>query len=214
MDVIGNVNGKPPVFNDVLAFVYSKIKLCTSNSLVSVISTYYPAEDLKEARDILFALVDPNGHLPRLPNLACAVVIHMTNSYDILDYSFLALDLNHIPCVDLLDEEAVTMFMEKHKVQKQLQQVLAEQTNVREQLVIIADQLARIRDEKQVRHQNNLKPPQDLQCPTPQTQVTTSSPPADRSPRPTRRSAEAEDSPRTMAQVVRQHVPIQGTHRG
>ena len=123
MDGIGNVNGKPPVFNDIIAYVYSKVKLCTPFTLINVISSYYPTEDLQEARDILFALMDPNGDLPRQPstsNLAFAIVTYVNDRYDALNYTFLALDLNHIPCVDLIDEESIRIFMEQHKVQRQL----------------------------------------------------------------------------------------------
>ena len=211
MDDIGNINGKPPVFNDVLAFVYSKMKLCTTSTLVSVISAYYPPEDLKEARDILFALVDPQGHLPRLPNLGCAVVFHMADKYDILHYSFLALDLNHVPCVDVMDKNAVEMFMEHHKVEQQLQAVLAEQAEVRAQLLRISDQLARIHDGKMARHQQVLSSPSDHHCPTPRTQAATSqitSPPTDKSPRPLSPGvSEGAEAPRTLAQVVKQHAP-------
>ena len=175
MEGIGKVNGKPPVFNDVLAFVHSKIKLCRTNTLLSVISTYYPPEDLEEARDILFALVDPNGHLPRLPTLASAIVFHMSEKYDILDYSFLALDLNHIPSVDLIDDDAVTMFMEKHKVQRQLQEVLAEQAQVKAQLAIITDKLDRIHQAKRSGQQQHTRTSSEMQPTTPQVQK---SPPA------------------------------------
>ena len=63
MDEERKINGRTPVFNDVLAFVHSKVKLCTECTLVDVISTFYPIEDLEEAKNILFDLIDPQGKL-------------------------------------------------------------------------------------------------------------------------------------------------------
>ena len=78
------------------------------------------------------------------------IVIHLHDNYDVLDYIFMALDLNHIPCMDIFDTEAVTLFMRQHQVQKQLQQVFAEQTQVKAELESITQKLVRIEEEKLV----------------------------------------------------------------
>ena len=194
MDADGKINGKTPVFNDILAFVYSKLKLFDISTLVGVITAYYSIEDLREARDLLYFLLDPNGYLPRLPNkcnLSCGIVFHLNDEYDDLQWIFLALDLNKIPSIDS-DEEESFLFKEQHEVSLQLQQVLAEQVQVKEQLALIADQLGRIHKKEQcnittISTQNEDQPdkPLDKQ----------------------RQALRSKDSERTFSSVVQHHAP-------
>ena len=131
--------------------MYSKVKLFDVRTLVGVIAAYYSTEDLMEARDLLYFLVDPNGHLQRLPkkcNLACGVVFHLNDNYDKLDWIFLALDLNRVPHIDGTDEESLMMPQEQYDVCNHLEQVLTEQSQVKAQLALIAEQLKCIREQK------------------------------------------------------------------
>ena len=229
MDDIGNINGKPAVFNDILAYVHSKVKLCTPFTLINVISSFYATEDLQEARDILSALLNPQGDLPRQPNitnLAYSIVTRFTDKYDELNYSFLALNLNHIPYLDLIDEEAIRIFLERHKVQRQLQEVLAEQVHVKEQLALINEKLLRMNDvgmakQKQTEPKANQAQGNKAQSsrspsessPSPQTyqnktksnqssslhSLSPSTGPSD--------EGDTAQSPRTLADIVKRHVP-------
>ena len=84
MEQIGYINGKHRVFNYILPYVYSKSKLCSSFNLVNVISSFYPSENLQEARVVLFALVDPLGEVSRLPsksNLVYSAAYQLTDRY-------------------------------------------------------------------------------------------------------------------------------------
>ena len=124
MDKDGKINGKIPVFNDILAFVFSKVKYFEARTLVQVISEYYSVEDLREARDLLYFLIDPQGYLPRLPNkcnLACGVVCQLYDRYDHLCWIFLALDLNNIPHMDDDHEKHSIMSTEQREVNERLQ---------------------------------------------------------------------------------------------
>ena len=163
--------------------------------MVGIITAYYSTEDLQEARDLLYFLVDPNGHLPRLPkkcNMACGIVFHLNDQHGHMPWIFLALDLNRIPFIDLNDEDNLKMFEEQQDVNVQLEQVLAEQLHVKEQLALISDQLKRINEKRQhsdqtisTRAESQPNRPRDVQRPTPK----------------------AHDSTRTVADVVQQQVP-------
>ena len=96
-------------------------------------------------------LVEPERNIPTLSkkyNLTCAIVYQLEAKIDELDYVFLALDLNNIPYVEIMDRESVSLFIEQNKVQNQLQQVLEEQAQVRAQLASITEQLIAIRTAK------------------------------------------------------------------
>ena len=93
MDENGKINGMPPVFNDALAFVYSKIQICKFQTLVDVTSEFYLEEELKEAREVIYNLIDPSGRrkLPRLrrrPDIAYGIVIQLSEHYKELNCFF------------------------------------------------------------------------------------------------------------------------------
>ena len=156
MDESGKINGKLPVVNDVLAFAYSKVKLCQMNTLIEVILSYYAIGDLKEASDVLDELVGPSGQSPRLrsgpksSDMATSIVHRIFAKYNDFQCLFLALDLNHIPCVDMIDQESVNMFLEQHQICRQLHEVQTEQAYVKSQLEIISKQLEILREQKKV----------------------------------------------------------------
>ena len=121
-DEHGKLNGKVPVLNDVLAYVHSKLKLCEMYRVIDIISSYYSIEELKEARDVAYSLEDPNGNLPRLrskaeSDVAYCIVAHLYNKLKVFESSFLAFELNHLHCVDVIDNNEVEMFLEQHKIQ-------------------------------------------------------------------------------------------------
>ena len=75
---------------------------------------------------------------------------HMNGNYADLEAIFIALDLNNIPLLDVMNEESVALFLEHHKVASQLQEVLLEQAIVKSQLADIAEQLKSIRAERKL----------------------------------------------------------------
>ena len=161
MDKNGKINGLKPVFNDVLAFVFWKLKCSDIQPLVDVVSTFYLIEDLMEAWEIIHSFAGHNGSGIRLPpelrfryrsDLAVAIVKYLKDNFTKIKCKFIALDLNRIPFVDVMDNESVAIFLEEHKVRSQLHEVLLEQAAVKSQLADIAEQLRRIGDEK--RHEN------------------------------------------------------------
>ena len=151
MDKYGKINGKTPIVNNVLAFVFSKIEVSNEKDIENVASTYYKVEELREA--ILYSLVDPTGQrqLPRhrtRAHIAHGIVHHMKEKIDQMRCIYLALDLNCIPYVDVADEESVKLFLEQNRVQVKLQEVLDEQAWVKSQLKEITAKLTTIHEEK------------------------------------------------------------------
>ena len=151
MDENGKINGLSPVFNDILALVYNKIKYSDIQPLAEVVATFYRIQDLREAWQLLHSLIHPSGELARLRkriDISHAIVSHMDGNHADLGCIFLAMDLNNIPLVDVMNEQSIAIFLEHHKVNSQLQDVLNEQAYVRSQLKDIAEQLKRLREER------------------------------------------------------------------
>ena len=61
MDENGKINGLVPIFNDILGYVYNKVKYSNTQPLADVVSTFYQMEELKRAWEILYSMIDPSG---------------------------------------------------------------------------------------------------------------------------------------------------------
>ena len=61
MDENGKINGLVPIFNDILGYVYNKVKYSNTQPLADVVSTFYQMEELKRAWEILYPMIDPSG---------------------------------------------------------------------------------------------------------------------------------------------------------
>ena len=131
-------------------------------SLVNYKHTHEPVdrpvcqtEDLKEAWQILHALIDPSGdrQLVRLrmkTDITHAIVTHLDGNYNDLGCIFLALNLRNISYVDVTNEESVALFLEQHKVNSQLQELLIERASIKPQLKDIAEKLKQIREKRKL----------------------------------------------------------------
>ena len=53
-DKDGKIKGKFPVFNDLLAFLWSKMNVSPRDTLLNVLKTFYKDDDIVKARDLLF----------------------------------------------------------------------------------------------------------------------------------------------------------------
>ena len=51
MEADGKVNGKYPIYNDLLCFLWCKMKFSPRDILLNVIKQYYKAEQVVKARD-------------------------------------------------------------------------------------------------------------------------------------------------------------------
>ena len=50
----GKVDGKYPIFNDILTFLWCKMKMCPRDNLLYITKTFYKREDIITARDLLY----------------------------------------------------------------------------------------------------------------------------------------------------------------
>ena len=53
-DEDGKIKGKFPVFNDLLAFLWTKMNVSPRDTLLDALKTFYKADDIVKARDLLF----------------------------------------------------------------------------------------------------------------------------------------------------------------
>ena len=139
----GKVNGKYPIFNDLLCFLWCKLKLCPKDVLVTVIPQYYKADDVMKARDVLFAAVPPADGEPRRQRHR-KVEEALGTMYNLLQNLsadeapvFAALNLNNVPYVELKSVDGAALMWQQGSLKDQLSEVRNEQIAMKEQLAAI-----------------------------------------------------------------------------
>ena len=154
----GRVNGKIPCLNDILAFLWFKMKVCTRDTLLNAIKGFYKSDDIVKARDVLFLNI-PEGDVRRVRHRKVDDILE--SMYSMMQQLptedapvFLALDLNNLPCVDLKNIDGVTMVCQQTSLSKQMDEVLREQAAMRAQLA----ELVRATQEKIARPEEDHVP--------------------------------------------------------
>ena len=139
-DIDGKINGKYPIFDDALAFLWCKMDTCTKDTLLSVMKTFYNHSDIVKSRDLLFSRVPENENDSRRVKHRKAEEI-LRGMYDIMQAiptenppSFLALDLNNIPYIDLTNIDGTKLVAQQNTMKCNIANILAEQEEMRKQM--------------------------------------------------------------------------------
>ena len=120
MDEEGKINGKYPVFSDVLAFLWCKMKMCPRDTLLYVIKSFYNRESIVAARDLLYNHV-PEGEVRRIKHRKSDDdLVSMYNVLQEVETAdapvFATINLNNIPCVDLKNIDGVSLMYKQTKL--------------------------------------------------------------------------------------------------
>ena len=107
VDDEGITNGKFPIFDDMLAFIWCKMKISPCDTLLNVVKSYYKAADVVKSRDLLFSKL-PDSSERRVKHRKTDEILR--GIYDLMQALpteiptvFVALDLNNIPYIELID---------------------------------------------------------------------------------------------------------------
>ena len=137
LDEDGRVDGKIPIFSDVLAFLWNKMKCCTRDQLLNVLDEHFKAEDIITSRDILYRKLDSDKRPVRHRNKSDI----LKGLYDVLQgltipapFLFVALNLNKLPCLDLKNIDSVNLLCEQKIMKNNLEQLMSEQIAIKAQL--------------------------------------------------------------------------------
>ena len=57
----GKLNGKFPIFDDLLAFLWSKMNVAPKDTLLDVLKSFYKSDDIAKSRDLLFSKLPDNS---------------------------------------------------------------------------------------------------------------------------------------------------------
>ena len=104
-DEDGKINGKFPIFDYLLAFLWSEMKVSPRDTLLNVSKTFYKPDDIAKSRDLLFRKL-PNSTTRRVKHRKTDYILK--GMYELMQSvptedppSFVAVDLNNIPFINL-----------------------------------------------------------------------------------------------------------------
>ena len=102
----GKVDGKYPTFNDLLTFLWCKMKLCPRDTLLQVTKAFYKRDEVIAAKDVLYEKYHGADGNRRVKHRKTED--DLANMYNVLQETdtedppvFASLNLNNIPSVDL-----------------------------------------------------------------------------------------------------------------
>ena len=135
----GKIHDKPPVFNDILTFLWCKMKLCLRDTLLQVTKTFYKREEVIAARDVLYDICPSTDGQRRIKHRKSEDdLISMYNVLQEIDTEnapvFATINLNNIPYVDMKNVDGISLMYKQSKMQDQLQEMLHQQEVMQTQL--------------------------------------------------------------------------------
>lgn len=137
LDGDGKIEDKTPIFNDLLAFIWNKMGVCSRDHLVKAALEFYKMDFIKSARDLLHKC-SPSDQRRPLHRKAEDILVGIYNEFQGLptghELVFVALNLNNIPCVNLTSIDGASLVYKQNSVNETLNGILEESKFFREEM--------------------------------------------------------------------------------
>ena len=148
MDSNGRIDGRKPIFNDVLACLWCKMSRCGKDPLLKACSDFYDADTISAARDLLHASVPSDKRRTKhrskddiLNGIYAEFQSYPTES----EYLFVALNLINIPCTSLASIDGATLVYKQTVLNNHLNEILNENKEMKNELKSIKALLSEMR---------------------------------------------------------------------
>ena len=147
MHVEGKINNKYPIFNDLLTFMWCKMKLCAKDVLINILKQYYQSAEIMKARDVAYeefpVTEDSERRVKhRKSEDALNAIYVILQNLPVEDPPvFAAINLNNIPYVELKNVDGAALMWQQGQLKDQLQSMVEEHTVIKAQLASIIDHL-------------------------------------------------------------------------
>ena len=148
MHIEGKINNKYPIFNDLLTFMWCKMKLCAKDVLINILKQYYQSSEIMKARDVMYQEfpATPEDNERRIKHRKTedalnAIYVILQNLPVDDPPVFAALNLNNIPYVELKNVDGAALMWQQGQLKDQLQNMVEAHTVIKAQLASIIDHL-------------------------------------------------------------------------
>ena len=143
LDSDGKLDGKTPIFNDVLSFMWNKMSRCAGDPLVKACNDFYEIEAIRQARNLLFATVpEIPGGKRRVKNVGgvdilCSLYLEFKKCSAVSEFIFVAKNLNNLPIIDLASIDGATIVHQQASMNRTLAQLLTQYKEVTQEIAIM-----------------------------------------------------------------------------
>lgn len=144
-DSDGKINGKFPIFDDMLTFIWCKMRMSPCDTLIDVVKSFYKAGDIVKSRDLLFRKLPDNSER-RVKHRKTDDILR--GIYDLMQSLptedppvFAAVDLNNIPFIELSNIDGAALVAQQRTMKDHIASLLADQQQMRSQLTQIVEML-------------------------------------------------------------------------
>ena len=143
----GKINGKIPIFNDILAFIWNKMCRFPKEHIVKACSEFYDGSDVQTARDLFFKVVPEKAgekrrvkHRGTMDILASLYIEFHAIPTD-SELIFVALNMNNIPSIDLSNIDGASLVHKQISMNETLSSILAQNQTIFSELAVIKESL-------------------------------------------------------------------------
>ena len=121
------------IFNDLLTFLWCKMKLCPRDTLLHTIKMFYKREEVMIARDLLYDKLPATDGNRRVKHRKTEDdLISMYKALQEIDTEnqplFAMLNLNNVPYVDLKNIDGISILCKQSHLEDIVQELLQQQT--------------------------------------------------------------------------------------
>ena len=168
----GKINGKIPVFNDCLSFIWNKSCRCARDPIVKACIDHFNLTEIVEARDLFFTVTpEKQGGKRRTKHRKDLDILNgLYAEFQSLpsdsELIFVALDLNKIPTIDLTSIDGVALVHKQAAMSKSIEEIIIQNSHMAKELSYIK----RVLPMPQPRP-NDAKSSQDMSPPIPDATV-------------------------------------------
>ena len=168
----GKINGKIPVFNDCLSFIWNKSCRCARDPIVKACIDNFNLTEIVDARDLFFIITpEKQGGKRRIKHRKDLDILNgLYAEFQSLpsdsELIFVALDLNKIPTIDLTSIDGVALVHKQAAMSKSIEEIIIQNSHMAKELSYIK----RLLPMPQPRP-NDAKSSQDISPPIPDATV-------------------------------------------
>ena len=148
LDPDGKLDGKTPVFNDVLAVMWNKMCRCPRDPLVKACVEFYQLNDIQGARDLFHRVVPERpGDKRRVRHRAggdilCGIYAELQALPSDSEFIFVAKNLNNIPTIDLASIDGATLVHKQATMNQTLSELVSQHKEILKELSLIKGTLS------------------------------------------------------------------------
>ena len=131
------LDGKTPVFNDLLAFIWCKMDIVPRDTLLEVVKNYYKYDIVLAARDVFSEhLAADNQRMKQRKTelILTAIYESMLAMKTESTLLFVALNINNLPCVDLKNIDGAALVFRQAEMKVVVDGLQREQNIMRDQI--------------------------------------------------------------------------------